>query len=98
MAGESKASYEDTNLILRLYELRREPKMREARAWFMSQYRPQTIDEFIAEFRERVGLPEYLRNLEAIVQQVEWAPRRVEWIEKRIAARNPAADTPPNQQ
>ncbi|HJQ24996.1 MAG TPA: hypothetical protein VKA60_13850 [Blastocatellia bacterium] len=45
MAGESKASYEDANLILRLYELRREEKMREARHWFSFEFRPQTFDD-----------------------------------------------------
>jgi hypothetical protein len=38
-------TYDDVNLILRLYELRREPKMREARAWFISSYKPQTMEE-----------------------------------------------------
>jgi hypothetical protein len=42
----SKATYDDVNLILRLYELRRETKMREARAWFFSQFKPKTMAEF----------------------------------------------------
>lgn len=37
---------EDANLILRLYELRREPVMREARNWFFS-FNPTTPAEYM---------------------------------------------------
>ncbi|MBI4904537.1 MAG: DUF4760 domain-containing protein [Acidobacteria bacterium] len=41
------ATHDDVSLILRLYELRREDKMREARQWFASMYRPvNSIEEF----------------------------------------------------
>lgn len=41
------ATHDDVNLILRLYELRREEKMREARQWFASMFRPiSTTEEF----------------------------------------------------
>lgn len=40
------ATYDDANLILRLYELRREPVMREARKWFMESFGPDTLAEF----------------------------------------------------
>jgi len=33
---------EDANLILRLYELRREPRLREARRWLMSSFKAKT--------------------------------------------------------
>lgn len=43
----SKATYEDVNLVLRLYELRREDKMREARQWFGSMFKPvSTMEDF----------------------------------------------------
>jgi len=45
---QSCSTYDDVNLILRLYELRREDRMREARAWFTSSYRAATLDEFNA--------------------------------------------------
>ena len=32
-----RPTYDDANLILRLYEMRREPRMREARAWFTAK-------------------------------------------------------------
>lgn len=38
-------SHEDANLILRLYELRREEKMRTARAWFVANYYPQSFED-----------------------------------------------------
>ena len=30
-----KATYDDVNLVLRLYELRREDRLRQARRWFL---------------------------------------------------------------
>jgi hypothetical protein len=41
----SKATYDDVNLILRLYDMRREEKLRAARAWFVSNFKPKTLDE-----------------------------------------------------
>ena len=32
-----RPTYDDANLILRLYEMRREPRMRQARAWFTAK-------------------------------------------------------------
>ncbi|HEY0004834.1 MAG TPA: DUF4760 domain-containing protein [Pyrinomonadaceae bacterium] len=36
---------EAANLILKLYELRREEVMRKARDWFLSQFNPTTIED-----------------------------------------------------
>lgn len=41
----SRPTYDDANLILRLYEMRREERMREARAWFTAQFRPKKWEE-----------------------------------------------------
>ena len=41
-----KATYQDVDLILRLYEMRRETRMREARRWFASHFKVKTLDEF----------------------------------------------------
>jgi hypothetical protein len=38
----------DAEIILRLYELRREPVMREARAWVGGQFWPATLEEYLA--------------------------------------------------
>ncbi|HKP14122.1 MAG TPA: hypothetical protein VJZ91_18515 [Blastocatellia bacterium] len=152
MESKTGASYEDANLILKLYEIRREEKLREARQWFASEFRPQTFDDvkavlmpnhpnntdfrmvvsywdmaasfavrgplnaelllesageligvwalvepFITELRQMFQLPEFLRNLEEVIQRVDWAPRRLEWIQARIAAQRAAADSPPQQ-
>ncbi|MFL6262237.1 MAG: hypothetical protein ACJ76Y_21280 [Thermoanaerobaculia bacterium] len=41
-------NHEDANLILRLYDLRREPRMRQARDWFFRYFRVKTMEEFLA--------------------------------------------------
>ena len=41
----SRPTYDDANLILRLYEMRREERMREARAWFTAHFRPKKWEE-----------------------------------------------------
>lgn len=40
-----QATHEDVNLILRLYEIRREEKMRTARSWFAGNFKPKTLAE-----------------------------------------------------
>lgn len=141
MTQEKKATFEDAQLILRLFELRREEKLREARDWYIREFLPEKIEDvlavlaaghehnahfrmvvsywdmaasfavrgpldaslflessgellgvwakiekFVAPLRERLNLPEYLRNMEEIIKLVDWAPGRVEWIHERIAA------------
>ncbi|HET9360697.1 MAG TPA: hypothetical protein VFO58_13180 [Vicinamibacterales bacterium] len=41
----SSTAYESATLLIRLYELRREPTMREARNWFAREFNPASIDE-----------------------------------------------------
>ena len=41
----SRPTYDDANLILRLYEMRREPRMRDARQWFTGKFRPKAWEE-----------------------------------------------------
>jgi hypothetical protein len=38
-------TYEDAQLILKLYELRRDEKMRTAREWFAQKFSPATIED-----------------------------------------------------
>jgi hypothetical protein len=47
-SGTPRPTYEDVKLILKLYDLRRETRMREARKWFGSYFKAKTIDEFNA--------------------------------------------------
>jgi hypothetical protein len=139
MSSERQSTYDDAQLVLRLYEMRREEKMREARDWFMTGFFPERIEDFqtiltpgnphnahfrmvvsywdmaasfavrgplnpdlllesagelvlvwakvepfIAELRKWAKLPEYLRNLEEIIKLVDWAPRRVEWLNEQF--------------
>jgi hypothetical protein len=47
----SSTPYESATLLIRLYELRREPAMREARAWYVSKFNPTSVDDMIATLR-----------------------------------------------
>lgn len=40
-----KATHDHADLLLRLYEIRREPKMREAREWFISKFHPTSAED-----------------------------------------------------
>ena len=40
------ASHEDANLIIKLYELRREDRMRAARTWFVQSFHADTLEDF----------------------------------------------------
>lgn len=48
--GNMQATYDDANLILRLYELRREETLRKARAWFGSQFNPGSAEEMFTKY------------------------------------------------
>lgn len=41
----TNATHDDANLILRLYEIRREDTMRTARSWFAANFRPKTVEQ-----------------------------------------------------
>ena len=124
---------QDAIAIIKLYEIRSEARMREARAWFMSEFRPNGgrdilnlllsgekesasyrmvashwdvaaslvnnggIDEklfleantehlvvfaklqpFLAEVRELMGEPDYMQNLERLVQRVPQIEKKLE--------------------
>ena len=40
------ATYDDVNLMLRLYEIRREARMRDARRWFAKDFKVKTLADF----------------------------------------------------
>ena len=42
---KTRPTYDDANLILRLYEMRREERMRRARAWFTANFKVKTWDD-----------------------------------------------------
>lgn len=43
--------FESAQLNLQLFDLRREPVLREARAWFLSDFNPESFDEVMAAVR-----------------------------------------------
>lgn len=43
-----QATFDDVNLILRLYEMRRDERMREARKWFAASFKPKSYEDYIA--------------------------------------------------
>jgi L-rhamnose mutarotase len=47
---ERPATYEDANLLLRLYELRREEKLRKAREWFSKNFHVSNLEEFQKQY------------------------------------------------
>jgi hypothetical protein len=40
--------FESAQLNLRLFDLRREPVLREARSWFLNEFNPESITELVA--------------------------------------------------
>ncbi len=45
-----QATYEDADLIMRLYDLRREEKLRKAREWFQREFSASTVKEFMEKY------------------------------------------------
>jgi hypothetical protein len=45
-----QATYDDANLILRLYELRRDETLRKARSWFGPNYNAATLEEMMQKY------------------------------------------------
>jgi len=45
-----QVTHDQANLLLRLYELRRDPRMREAREWFIADFTAPTMDELFRKY------------------------------------------------
>ncbi len=43
-------SYEEVNLMLRLYDLRREPRLRQARNWYVENFHPGSAEEMMHKY------------------------------------------------
>ena len=131
--------YESATLLIRLYELRRDPTMREARNWYARSFNPDHVDDmvqavqgpnsahfrmvtsywdmassfvlngaidaqmftdangehhvvfakvepFIAEYRSRIGNPQYLASLEKLVMSAPGARERMASLRERFRA------------
>lgn len=46
----SQATHEQVNLMLHLFELRREPRLRQAREWFGSQFQAASLEEMFQKY------------------------------------------------
>ena len=49
--------YESADLLLKLYDLRREPVLRKARAWFREQFAPNSAEEILTVYRGKSSAP-----------------------------------------
>jgi hypothetical protein len=45
-----EVTHEQANLLLKIYDLRREPRLREARAWFMGQFWPSSVEDMMQKY------------------------------------------------
>jgi hypothetical protein len=52
-----KPTYADAQLILRLYDLRREAELRKARKWWLNDFWPRSVEDFM-KITQAVGAPE----------------------------------------
>src|SRR5207245_7672529 len=43
----AQITYEEVNLMLRLYDMRREPRLRQGRAWFVDHFHPESPEEMM---------------------------------------------------
>ncbi len=46
----AQVSYEEVNLMLRLYDMRREPRLRQARAWFVENFHPKSAEDMMEKY------------------------------------------------
>jgi hypothetical protein len=46
----AQIGYDEVNLMLRLYDMRREPRLRQARSWFVEHFHPATADEMVQKY------------------------------------------------
>jgi predicted ABC-class ATPase len=43
------------------------------------------LEKFVHEIRTTSGLMDYLKNIEQVIEMVDWAPARVRWLQERMA-------------
>jgi hypothetical protein len=57
----TQVNYDEVNLMLRLYDLRREPRLREARAWFVENFHADTPEELMKKYPQGGQENTYIR-------------------------------------
>lgn len=58
-----KPNHADAELLLRLYEVRREPELRKARAWFLTEFKAQSWDEIKADYLKHSEQDRWFRQV-----------------------------------
>ena len=56
-----KPSHADAELMLHLYEIRREPELRKARAWFLTHFKPASYAEIKTRYLSHVDEDRWFR-------------------------------------
>ena len=76
MLKKEYPDHHDATIILQLYDLRREPVMRESRAAVYSRFRPQNVDEAVAILKQDHPLTTALRQVvgdwEMVYGMMKW--------------------------
>jgi hypothetical protein len=57
----SQINYDEVNLMLRLYDLRREPRLRQARSWFVENFHPQSPEDMMQKYPQSSEENTYIR-------------------------------------
>jgi len=57
----AQISYDEVNLMLRLYDLRREERLRHARAWFVENFHPASPEEMMQRYPQGSEENTYIR-------------------------------------
>jgi hypothetical protein len=57
----SQITYDEVNLMLRLYDMRREPRLRQARAWFVEHFHPASPEEMMQRYPQGGEENTYIR-------------------------------------
>ncbi len=57
----AQLSYDEVNLMLRLYDMRREPRLRQARAWFVEHFHPVSPEEMMQKYPQGGEENTYIR-------------------------------------
>jgi hypothetical protein len=78
----STITYDEVNLMLRLYDMRREARLRQARSWFLDHFHPMSPDEMMEKYAS--GTDEY-NNIRMVLSYWDM----VASIVNRAAFKNP---------
>ncbi len=57
----AQITYDEVNLMLRLYDMRREPRLRQARSWFTEHFHPESPEQMIEKYPQGSEENTYIR-------------------------------------